>query len=280
MLVPEGQGTRSQVLLEISAAYSSSIARRQFGSARALRWVLGMGERVVALNAVGKRKPDLLRVVIPCWLTTGVMGTAPAGNWMGAGATGASGTGRGRRWYTVRGAAETAAGAAHGAGVGAASEAARGARAAGRAAGAAHGAGVAGRAAGAARGAGAEGVGAMVVDAASSEAAHGVGIEAARGWAARGVGMTATVRAAQRAEASRDAHGGRGGASWPRSAAAVAGARGAATATGETSGESGRVPAGEGSIGKIDTSNSDKKSRSVDEAREPARGKEASSKIT
>jgi hypothetical protein len=50
--------------------------------------------------------------------------------------------------------------------------------------------------------------------------------------------------------------------------------------TGEVVDEVRRVPIGEGPIGKIDSSSSDKKLRLVIEAREPARGNEASSKTT
>src|SRR6185312_13772323 len=43
-LAPGGRGTRRQVPLSISALYSSSIAARQLGSARALRQLAGSGE--------------------------------------------------------------------------------------------------------------------------------------------------------------------------------------------------------------------------------------------
>jgi hypothetical protein len=67
----------------------------------------------------------------------------------------------------------------------------------------------------------------------------------------------------------------RGNNTGPRSAT---GTMGATTVKSEVSGEASTCR--EGPIGKIDSSSSDKKSRLVVEAREPARGNEASSKTT
>ncbi len=69
-LEPIGRGTRSQVLLAIKAANSSSMARRQFGSTRAAQTEEGTGDKVdtkvadrVSLST-GSRKPRFARVVI------------------------------------------------------------------------------------------------------------------------------------------------------------------------------------------------------------------------
>jgi hypothetical protein len=88
MLVPGGHGTRSQVWLARRAAYSS-IARRQCGSARAVRTEEGTGEAsggVVVVSAtkisrsIGRRTPAARRVTIG-W-------TCPGSRWMATG------------WYT------------------------------------------------------------------------------------------------------------------------------------------------------------------------------------
>jgi hypothetical protein len=64
-LQPDGRGTRSQVWLARRALYSTSIARRQFGSARASRTDVGIGgsrgSPSVAERARGRRTPVACR---------------------------------------------------------------------------------------------------------------------------------------------------------------------------------------------------------------------------
>jgi hypothetical protein len=88
-LVPGGHGTRSQVWLAKRAAYSSSIARRQCGSARVVRTEEGTREAsggVLDVSAarisrsMGRRTPAARRVTIG-W-------TCPGSRWMAIG------------WYT------------------------------------------------------------------------------------------------------------------------------------------------------------------------------------
>jgi hypothetical protein len=67
-LQPNERVTWSQVWLASRALYSSSIARRQFGSARALRTDVGIGESrgspSVAERAHGRRTPTACRITM------------------------------------------------------------------------------------------------------------------------------------------------------------------------------------------------------------------------
>jgi hypothetical protein len=74
-----GRGTKSQVWLDMSAEYSSSIARRQCGSGRPWWNEDGLGEMCVAEWRAGIRKPSLANVVIRWGLTTGVTRAALGG---------------------------------------------------------------------------------------------------------------------------------------------------------------------------------------------------------
>jgi hypothetical protein len=129
----------------------------------------------------------------------------------------------------------------------------------------------AGRAAGAAYGAGTEPMHGVSVD------VSGVVRAKTRMSGAAHEGGGAEVRCQAGARHGAVATDGRGNNTGPCS---MAGTLGLATAAGEVSSEARRVPAVEGPIGKIDSSSSYKKSRLVIEAREPARGNEASSKTT
>jgi hypothetical protein len=59
-LQPDGRGTRSQVWLGRTALYSSSIARRQFGSARASRTDVGIGESCGSPSVAERARPKNL----------------------------------------------------------------------------------------------------------------------------------------------------------------------------------------------------------------------------
>ena len=66
---------RYQVWFYMRVEYSSSMAARQLGSPRALRYVQGTGDSIM----LGKQWPTLARVVMLCLLVMGLIDTTPLG---------------------------------------------------------------------------------------------------------------------------------------------------------------------------------------------------------